>query len=363
MTALYSFLLLASPPLVHTLAAGARVLSGLHPNGLLEVRLGSPFQAMDVDQLDALERALEGSDDAGGDLGSPIQAILMITSSAEAQASRPAKLPQMSVDVRQRLASRERDLHAFLLEAAKEQPVIALGDGWHLSSSAAGLFMAASTRVCTDRTVLALPECRGGLSPGSGSLAYLSRLAPHMAMYVALTGAQLNSHDCMCLELATHYVCTADVLDLLNELRCAPAGYLDVPLSRRALPPPEGLASLFARDVHDLLDASLSKCFGGGVGSASEVRPVLQEERARLNSMLRSCGWHTRERAEAVLDVLDAAATALRRADDGAVAATFGAVRKTAAGALSEAAARELELAVNSELLGRLEAGVPNPNK
>ena len=137
--------------------------------------------------------------------------------------------------------------------------MIAVGDGWHTSASATGIFMAAATRVCTDRTVLALPECRGGLSPGSGSLAYLGRLPPHIAMYVALTGAMLNPHDAVELGMATHYVCQSEVLSLLNELRCAPAGYLDVPLGRRASDPPQSLASLFADDLSGLLDDALLK--------------------------------------------------------------------------------------------------------
>ena len=89
-----------------------------------------------------------------------------------------------------------------------------------------------------------------------------------MAMYVALTGAMLNPHDAVELGLATHYVRSEDVLSLLNELRCAPPGYLDVPLSRRALAPPGSLASLFADDIRELLDASLLTARRNSAGAA-----------------------------------------------------------------------------------------------
>ena len=64
-----------------------------------------------------------------------------------------------------------------------------------------------------------------------------------------------------------------------------------------------------------------------------------------------------RERAEAVVDVLDAAALSLRRANPEAIAATFGALREAAGGGMSEEATRELELAVQCRLAEQLEAG------
>ena len=65
------------------------------------------------------------------------------------------------------------------------------------------------------------------------------------------------------------------------------------------------------------------------------------------------------ERAEAVLDVLDTAANALKRSDAEAVAATFDAVRQARAGPdgrLSDEAVRELELTLTCELAERMEA-------
>jgi len=326
------FMALAFVPLI---AAHLPHIWGLHPNGLLEVRLAEPFQAENAEQIEGLERALD-CDDA--------TAILVITSSADA----PRKLlprPSLSLDERRRAAVREHGLHALISEASAHVPVVHIGDGPHLSASATGLFLAAPTRVCTGRTVLALPECRRGLCPGSGSLFFLSRdLPPHMAMYVALSGAQLNPHDSIRLGMATHYVCQSEVLSLLNELRCAPAGYLDVPLGRRASDPPQSLASLFADDLSGLLDDALLKAFGEEANSVDDVRSRLDEERQSLNNMLRSCGWRTRERAEGVVDVLDAAAMALKRASPEATAATFDALRECRRKGLDETQARKLEL-------------------
>ncbi|KAL1503019.1 hypothetical protein AB1Y20_011088 [Prymnesium parvum] len=335
-------------PAVLPFPTAPTVVSGRHPNGILEVRLLAPFQPADPQQLCCLERTFASSRDAS--------AIILITSGADARANTPTPPPPMEEHDLRRLASRERALHAFLREAASRIPVISVGDGWHHSASATGLFMAAPTRVCTDRTVLSLPECRGGLLPASGTLAYFRRcLLPHLHMYVALTGAPLNPHDCFSLRLATSYVRAADVVWLLDELRHAPAEYLDLALSRRARTPHESLASLCAGDVQGLLDASLLKVFS--VDSASEVVSALQAERGQLSDMLSSCGWHTRERAEAVADVLDTAASALRRAPSEAIAETFAAVQKSQDSRLSDDAAWELELQAQCRLASRRPTG------
>ena len=185
--------------------------------------------------------------------------------------------------------------------------------------------------MCTDRTVLAWPECHRGLSPGSGALEYLvrrARLPRHLTMYVLLTGASLNPHDCIQARLATHYVRGADnVLALCNELRRGSLEYFDVPLGRRAHEPPSSsLACLYAEGVTEQIGSALRAAFGDGIHSASDARLALNAERARLGDMLSSCGWHTRERAEGVLDVLDGAAAAMQGSDAAAVAATFDAV-------------------------------------
>ena len=95
-------------------------------------------------------------------------------------------------------------------QAGRSIPVIALGDGWHPTASSAGLFLAASTRVCTDRdrTVLAWPESspwsqhsgtgRSGALEIPGPLwRCAAAAASDHVLYVLLTGASLNPHDCI----------------------------------------------------------------------------------------------------------------------------------------------------------------------
>ena len=94
------------------------------------------------------------------------------------------------------------------------------------------------------------------------------------------------------------------------------------------------------------------------MASAAEMREALAAERHSIQSMLRSCGWQTRERADAVMDVLDSAHQALRRSNAAAVDATFDALRQLAAGDLSEEEARELELRVHCDLAEKLEVEV-----
>ncbi|CAG9230811.1 3-hydroxyisobutyryl-CoA hydrolase [Paraburkholderia tropica] len=86
-------------------------------------------------------------------------------------------------------------LHTF------DKPVVALLDGVTMGGGM-GLGQAASLRVATSRTKIAMPETRIGLLPDVGATHFLARMPAHFELYVGLTGAMLNGADALHVHLA-----------------------------------------------------------------------------------------------------------------------------------------------------------------
>jgi len=167
----------------------------VHSNGMCEVRL----EGGQVEMYDGLAAVLEEHTESEG-------LVLRIGKAAAIDG-----LPQL-------LASQLKSaaLQATLRRWSETRPVISIAEDC-ICGAAACLWMVGSQRVCTSNTLLSLPECRVGLCPTTAPA--LGTEWPHMAMFAALTGAQLNPHDCMSLRLATHFTSRDHTLDLVNELR------------------------------------------------------------------------------------------------------------------------------------------------
>ncbi|WP_321945933.1 enoyl-CoA hydratase/isomerase family protein [Paraburkholderia sp. J10-1] len=86
-------------------------------------------------------------------------------------------------------------LHTF------SKPLVALLDGVTMGGGM-GLGQAASLRVATSRTKIAMPETRIGLLPDVGATHFLARMPVEMALYVGLTGAMLGGADAVHCGLA-----------------------------------------------------------------------------------------------------------------------------------------------------------------
>ena len=97
------------------------------------------------------------------------------------------------------------------------KPVIAVMDGVTMGGGV-GLSMPARFRIATERTVWAMPEADIGLFPDVGMGWHLPRLAGRTGVWLALTGARLKAADCLAARLATHYVPSAKVGQLLADL-------------------------------------------------------------------------------------------------------------------------------------------------
>ncbi|RQN34653.1 enoyl-CoA hydratase/isomerase family protein [Paraburkholderia tropica] len=132
-------------------------------------------------------------------------------------------------------------LHTF------DKPVVALLDGVTMGGGM-GLGQAASLRVATTRTKIAMPETRIGLLPDVGATHFLARMPAHMELYVGLTGALLNGADALHLHLA-------DV--------CVPGDWLDGYEARLAQVSfdggvYDGLRQVFETSGHDAIASPLA---------------------------------------------------------------------------------------------------------
>ncbi|GAA5234394.1 enoyl-CoA hydratase/isomerase family protein [Verticiella sediminum] len=97
------------------------------------------------------------------------------------------------------------------------KPVIALMDGITMGGGM-GLAQAATLRIATDKTRMAMPETGIGLIPDVGGTFFLSRMAPHLAFYLGLTGNSIHAGDALYCGLADVHVGVESLEDLLATL-------------------------------------------------------------------------------------------------------------------------------------------------
>ncbi|CAJ0597250.1 unnamed protein product [Cylicocyclus nassatus] len=96
-------------------------------------------------------------------------------------------------------------------------PFVAFIDGIVMGGGC-GLSVNGKFRVCTERTMLAMPETALGLFPDVGGSYFLSRLKHNLGNYLALTGYRLQGADALHAGLATHYVPSSQLGELQKKL-------------------------------------------------------------------------------------------------------------------------------------------------
>jgi len=89
--------------------------------------------------------------------------------------------------------------------ATCDVPYIALIDGITMGGGV-GLSVHGENRICTERTLFAMPETGIGLFPDVGGSYFLPRLSAHLGMYLALTGFRLKGRDVYKAGVATRMV-------------------------------------------------------------------------------------------------------------------------------------------------------------
>jgi enoyl-CoA hydratase/carnithine racemase len=84
-------------------------------------------------------------------------------------------------------------------------PQISIWDGIVMGGGV-GISVHGQYRICTDNTMLAMPETGIGLFPDVGTTHTLAQLRDGLGSYIGCTGVRLNARDCMYSGLATHYI-------------------------------------------------------------------------------------------------------------------------------------------------------------
>jgi enoyl-CoA hydratase/carnithine racemase len=97
------------------------------------------------------------------------------------------------------------------------KPVITLGHGIVMGGGL-GLLSASAYRVLTERSRIASPEISIGLFPDAGASWLLKNIPQHYAIFLALTGSQINATDALQLGIATHCIAHGSRASLINQL-------------------------------------------------------------------------------------------------------------------------------------------------
>ncbi|MCX8098266.1 MAG: enoyl-CoA hydratase/isomerase family protein [Casimicrobiaceae bacterium] len=101
------------------------------------------------------------------------------------------------------------------------KPVVVWGHGVVMGGGM-GLMQGASHRVVTEASRLAMPEITIGLFPDVGGSWFLSRLAPGLGLFLALTGVHLNAADALYAGLADFALASAERERVLERLAAEP---------------------------------------------------------------------------------------------------------------------------------------------
>jgi len=119
-------------------------------------------------------------------------------------------------------------------------------------------------RVCTERVLFAKPETKIGLFPDVGASHFLAAMPGSTGEYIGLTGARLKHPDLIYAGLATHFVTSVHLGNLLKDLSSVPssgdrgasvAAVLD---KYQALSPPIAVADSHLAQHRQAID----QCFG-----------------------------------------------------------------------------------------------------
>lgn len=108
-----------------------------------------------------------------------------------------------------------------------KKPYIAIIDGITMGGGV-GLSVHGKYRVATERTLYAMPETAIGLFPDVGGGFFLPRMQGNLGTFLGLTGYRLKGRDVQKAGVATHYVESAHLEELENDLyKCKNSSDID----------------------------------------------------------------------------------------------------------------------------------------
>jgi len=111
----------------------------------------------------------------------------------------------------------EYRLNYLIATQKKQLPQVSLWDGIVMGGGV-GISIHGKYRVATENTLFAMPETGIGFFPDVGSTYWLPRLSGGLGNYIALTGARLKASDLMYAGIATHYVPSERLEDLVQAI-------------------------------------------------------------------------------------------------------------------------------------------------
>lgn len=153
--------------MISSVDVGPLVLITKHDNGFIEIRLNRPkkYNSLDADMLRSIRDCLD--ENIPSCRGVILCAVEGRAFCAGADVKYVASLSPQTERIE--FLALEYGVHQRLLEAHAKHaiPVVAVADGIVMGAGA-GLWMAASVRVATDKTLFSMPECNIGLLPDAG---------------------------------------------------------------------------------------------------------------------------------------------------------------------------------------------------
>ncbi|GMH41928.1 hypothetical protein BSKO_09847 [Bryopsis sp. KO-2023] len=108
-----------------------------------------------------------------------------------------------------------------------QKPYISIMDGVTMGGGV-GLAMNGTFRIATERTLFAMPECVIGLFPDVGASRFLNTLPSGLGMYLALTGARLKGVEVKEAGLATHYIPSKLISQVMEKIGCLGDSAIDM---------------------------------------------------------------------------------------------------------------------------------------
>lgn len=201
-----------------------------------------------------------------------------------------------------------RELHRYPKPVLAWGNGIVMGGGW-------GIFAAASHRIVTESSVLAMPEISIGLFPDVGGSFWLQQLKGKMGRFLALTGSRLNARDALAFGAAGFALPSSSFETLLSTLQALPwsgDGESDAALASGAL---AALSSAYPCALPDsvwlpLADEVDALCDGDDLlaicariqayqGESAEIRSAAETQAA--GSPLSVClTWELAQRAQSL---------------------------------------------------------------
>ncbi len=117
------------------------------------------------------------------------------------------------------------DISTFFIEEYRldhlihtyQKPILTWGNGI-IMGGGLGLVAGASHRVVTETARIAMPEITIGLFPDVGGSYFLNKMPEGVGLFLGLTGAPLNANDALTVNLADHFVSSADKDALMEAL-------------------------------------------------------------------------------------------------------------------------------------------------